>query len=67
MCYGCCYLFISPPTSRKDLKLLTIKTELDLCMGSRNEEKSQMRGWIRAALIPQMGRVLLEGGRLPSS
>lgn len=35
MCYGCCYLFIAPPTCRKDLELLTIKTELDLYTESK--------------------------------
>ena len=35
MRHGCCSLFTPAPTSRKDCKLLTIKTELDLCTQRR--------------------------------
>lgn len=52
MCYGCCYLFI-PPTSRKDFKWLTIKTQLDLGRDSTNEEHGQLRDWLRAPSTPR--------------
>ena len=62
MCYGCCYLFIPPPTSQKDLKLLTIKTEPGLCTESGNREKSEERLY-GSSVTPANGLWAPKGGR----
>lgn len=65
MCHGCCYLFISTPTSRRGGKLLTIKTELDLRRESRDKEKSRRRGCVRTAWVPCTGSGIYKTVRPP--
>lgn len=64
MCDGCCYLFI-PLTSRKDFKWLTIKTQLDLGRESRNEERGELRDWLRAPSTPRWAAGLWKDAQEP--